>query len=396
VDDDVKNLQVALSILKEYTVIFAKNGKKALELCEINDFDLILLDIVMPKMNGFEVCKQLKSNAKTHDIPIIFLTAKDNEKDIIKGFDLGAVDYVTKPFYPEVLLKRVDLHLLLAKSVQDLKFLNQDLQNKVNQQVDVIREKDKLIYNHAKMNTLSQMIEMMSNQLQNPLYLIQLQNQGLQLKAMQENIDAKDLKDSTKQIAQQIDYLNQNITDFRQFFNEEKHQEEVNLKVLLDAVFLNFKEDFIKENIKTYVSGSISLDVMFVSEELKYIFMQLISNSMDAFKKRKVKRRVIDVVFNEDREYTYITYKDSAGGVHALNMDYLFDASFSTKENSSGIGLYLTKIFVEKNGGEVEVKNALDGLCFNIRIYKNLEDTLYPKGITQEQLEDIFINGIYI
>lgn len=397
VDDDVKNLQMALSILKDYTVIFAKSGDKALELAEDNDFDLILLDILMPKMSGFEVCKKFKNNPRTHDIPIVFLSEKEDAKEINKGFDLGGADYINKPFNPTILLKRVDLHLHLAKCLRDLKFLNEDRDNKVNQQVDIAREKDKLIYNQSKMTALSQMIEMISSQLQNPLNIIQLQNQSLELKSLNKSLYPKEVTESTTQIAKQIECLNENIADFREFFNEDKQQEEVNLKEVIDAMFLNYKETFLEEDIRTFVSGSISLDVNFVEEELKYIFMQLVSNSLHAFQKRKVKRKVIDFVFNEDRDYIYITYKDTAGGVHALNMDRIFDASFTTKENSSGIGLYLSKIFIEKNGGEIEVKNALDGLCFTIRIYKNLEDTLYPKrGITQEELEDIFINGIYI
>ena len=99
VDDDSKNLQVAMSILKNYNVIFAQSGEKALELVKKNKFDLILLDIVMPGLDGYAVCKILKADEETNKIPIVFLTVKDEEKDIVKGFELGAVDYVIKPFY---------------------------------------------------------------------------------------------------------------------------------------------------------------------------------------------------------------------------------------------------------------------------------------------------------
>ncbi len=124
VDDDVKNLQVAMSILKNYNVIYAQSGEKALELLAKNDFDLILLDVIMPLMDGYHVCSKIKENEKTKNIPIIFLTVKDDEKDIVKGFDLGAVDYITKPFYSEVLLKRVEVHLKIARLMHELEHIN--------------------------------------------------------------------------------------------------------------------------------------------------------------------------------------------------------------------------------------------------------------------------------
>ena len=99
VDDDAKNLQVAMSILKEYNVIYAQSGQKALDLLETNNFDLILLDVVMPSLDGYEVCQEIKNNDKFKNIPIIFLTVKDDKNDIVKGFEYGAVDYITKPFF---------------------------------------------------------------------------------------------------------------------------------------------------------------------------------------------------------------------------------------------------------------------------------------------------------
>lgn len=144
VDDDGKNLQVAMNILKDFNVIYAQSGEKALELIKRNRFDLILLDIVMPVLDGYAVCKILKENNDTKNIPIIFLTVKDEEKDIVKGFELGAVDYITKPFFGEVLLKRVESHLNLSLIRRELEELNNNLTLKVNKQVEEIRKKIRL------------------------------------------------------------------------------------------------------------------------------------------------------------------------------------------------------------------------------------------------------------
>ena len=123
VDDDTTNLQVIGSFLynKNYKIILAKSGKDDLKSVENNLPDLILLDIMMPGMNGYEVCKKLKADKQTKDIPIIFLTAKTETKDIIKGFKTGGVDYITKPFIKEELLARIQTHINLKLSQDILK-----------------------------------------------------------------------------------------------------------------------------------------------------------------------------------------------------------------------------------------------------------------------------------
>ena len=113
VDDTQRNIQVLGTILREggYQLNVAQDGQQALDSVERAKPDLILLDIMMPVMDGFETCKRLKANPDTAEIPIIFLTAKVEAEDIVKGFDLGAVDYVTKPFNAAELFVRVDSHL---------------------------------------------------------------------------------------------------------------------------------------------------------------------------------------------------------------------------------------------------------------------------------------------
>jgi len=111
VDDIVENLDIMETILDEYDIIDATNGKDALAIANNEKIDLILLDIVMPLMNGFEVCKQLKKNEKTRGIPVIFITAKTDENSIAMAYDVGGADYVTKPFHPKELKARVKTQL---------------------------------------------------------------------------------------------------------------------------------------------------------------------------------------------------------------------------------------------------------------------------------------------
>lgn len=123
VDDMPKNLQVLGNILSEdeFDIAIATDGSQALKIINEIKPDLILLDIIMPEIDGYEVCKKIKSSEETSGIPIIFITAKTETEDIVKGFSLGAVDYVTKPFNSVELLARVKTHieLKLARDRQE-------------------------------------------------------------------------------------------------------------------------------------------------------------------------------------------------------------------------------------------------------------------------------------
>ncbi len=123
VDDEHNNLKLLQQILKEkYQLIFALNGKNALDAVNKHHPDLILLDIMMPDMNGYEVCQQLKANPQTENIPVIFVTAMGDKNDEAQGFDVGAVDYIQKPVSGPIVLRRVQTHLSLvrAKDLEDL------------------------------------------------------------------------------------------------------------------------------------------------------------------------------------------------------------------------------------------------------------------------------------
>ncbi len=117
VDDEPSNLYVLRQILQEdYRLLFARDGKKALELSREKQPDLILLDVMMPEMSGYEVCAALKQNSKTAKIPVIFISALSDTTDETKGFDVGAVDYITKPVNPSIVKARVATHLSLVRT----------------------------------------------------------------------------------------------------------------------------------------------------------------------------------------------------------------------------------------------------------------------------------------
>lgn len=122
VDDNTINIKVLGSILKKsnYQVSVALNGREALDFLQNERVDIILLDVMMPEMDGYEVCTILKKDEQLKTIPVIFLTAKTDQDDIIKGFGVGAVDYISKPFSSEELLARVSAHVELVRSRDEI------------------------------------------------------------------------------------------------------------------------------------------------------------------------------------------------------------------------------------------------------------------------------------
>ncbi len=125
VDDQPINIRLAAKILNdEFEVLAATSGKAALEIAKSNPVDLILLDVMMPEMDGYEVCARLKEDPDTAAVPVIFLTAKSEPGDVVNGFAIGAVDYVSKPFNPRELVLRVRTHVELERCRAELQQLN--------------------------------------------------------------------------------------------------------------------------------------------------------------------------------------------------------------------------------------------------------------------------------
>src|SRR5947207_2347394 len=148
IEDEPANIQTLSTVLKErgYQINIATNGRQGLEILERIRPDLILLDIMMPEMDGFETCRRIKAATGLREIPIIFLTAKTDTADIVRGFELGAVDYVAKPFNAHELLARVNTHLTLDYLHREnerllLNVLPASIANKLKQQVGIIADR---------------------------------------------------------------------------------------------------------------------------------------------------------------------------------------------------------------------------------------------------------------
>ena len=155
VDDNPINLKLARNTLMDkYDVFTVPSAEKLFQLLEKTLPDLILLDVMMPEMSGYEAIKILKNNEQTAEIPVIFLTAKSDTNSELEGFIHGAVDYVSKPFSPQLLLKRVDVHVLVESQKKELQHINKNLQHLVEEKTEEIVELQNSI-----LRTMSNLVE---------------------------------------------------------------------------------------------------------------------------------------------------------------------------------------------------------------------------------------------
>lgn len=188
VDDNPKNLQVLGSTLQvqQYDVEFSTSGSGAVSWLENENFDLILLDVMMPEMDGFETCLKIRENLKNNDIPIIFLTAKTDKESIINGFKAGAQDYITKPFDSEELLARVSTHIELKLARQVLKDVNELLDEKVAERTTQLNEANKEL---AELDAVKgEFLRMLSHEIRTPLNGIKGSLQLLKLRIENEEL----------------------------------------------------------------------------------------------------------------------------------------------------------------------------------------------------------------
>ena len=154
VDDTPANLDVLQDMLASsgYEMLIAINGESALKQAEYAGPDIILLDVMMPGINGFETCRRLKQQESTREIPVIFMTALSDTADKVQGFEVGGVDYVTKPLQHEEVLARIETHLTLRNLQRELQLLNEDLERRVKERTAEVSEAyDKLHKAHRQL-----------------------------------------------------------------------------------------------------------------------------------------------------------------------------------------------------------------------------------------------------
>ncbi len=362
VDDSSPNLKVLGNTLKKngLTPAIANNGAGALALAKKKLPDLILLDIMMPEMDGFEVCKQLKQNEATKEIPIIFLTAKTEKEDIVEGLELGAVDYVTKPFNSKELMARVNTHLEL-KAARDT----------------ILLQKEELKQANA---TKDKFFSIISHDLKNLFSVLHGYSSLLVTKKELLNAEQKEkfIEQIQRSLGKGYDLL-KNLLDWAnsQTGKLEPKPMAFNLKSLV-AENIEFSSSNANAKNITLTSSIAETTTVFADKHMvETVIINLLSNAI----KFTEKEGKVEVLSEEKDTEVEIVITDTGVGMTPQDIEKLFriDVSHTTigtgKEKGTGLGLNLCKEFVEKNGGTIWVESELGkGSRFYIRLPSQATD----------------------
>src|SRR5574344_2137603 len=348
VDDIPSNVILMKAILKRegYNIITSSNGDEAISIIEKNPPDLVLLDVMMPGMNGYEVCSHIRMTIGLDDLPIILLTALNSNEDIVKGFTVGANDFVSKPFNNDVLLMRIKFQLTVVASARIINRQSEELEKTIKSRdtlYSVIAHDfhsplatTRMIMNYVvdegeKYNIEPDLREMLQNvntiseeafNLFDNL-LKWTKSQTGKLNSIKQNIDISELVTSSIDVLQTV-AANKGIT--------------INI-VIPDEKY----------------EVSVDIDMM------KTVFRNLISNAIKFSKKGDV----IVVKVDDAGEKIKVSVIDSGCGITPENIEKIingkvdFSTSGTNDESGSGLGLMLTKDFINRNGGELMLESEV-------------------------------------
>ena len=367
VDDVPQNLHVLMNTLKnDYAILVATDGQKALNIVNESNIDIILLDIMMPDMDGFEVCKRLKENNTTKDIPVIFVSALDDTEAILKGFELGGVDYVSKPFDVSEVQSRVKTHLMLNEK-------RKELEKKLAIEIEQTNIQKRLLIQQEKMASMGEMIGMIAHQWKQPLSSINIITANLQADQELDGVVSNDtLTESIFDIRENIKFMDDTIQDFREFFKSDKDKSSIFLEETIDKTLKIIGGSLKKHNITVdYNSCHFEKQNNVFANEITQVVLNIIKNGMDVITENKIKDGYIKISGLEKDNIQTITIEDNGGGINKDILNNIFKSGFTTKDksNGSGLGLYMSKIIIEEHcNGKLEVKNGSKGAIFSISL----------------------------
>ncbi len=339
VDDVPANLKVLGDILKGegYKVRPVPNGNLALQVAAKEKPDLILLDIMMPEMNGYEVCQKLKEDANLNDIPIIFISALSDTKDIVKALNSGGVDYITKPFQSEEVKARVATHLKICKQNKELLKLNAEkdkffsiIAHDLRSPLGGFMSLTELMTNESTEFSIEEQKELLFNLFQSAGNIFNLLENLLEWAQMQRGLIP---------FNPQLLSLNDTVNECIGLVNETARKKSIDITHNIDT------------NIKLFADSNM----------IQTVIRNLVSNAI----KFTSKGGKINVFAEINEEHLEISIKDSGIGMSPLLLENLFriDAKNNREgtegELSTGLGLILCKDFIEKHNGSIWAKSEV-------------------------------------
>ncbi len=361
VDDNPANLSLLFDVLDEanFEVLISQSGESALKRAESANPDIILLDVMMPGIDGFETCRHLKSNEATKAIPVIFMTALTETVDKVKGLELGAVDYITKPIQPEEVLARIKTHIMIQH-------LQQDLQRKNDALFESLQREKEL--NELK----SRFISMASHEFRTPLATIQTSSDLL--KRYGERVPPEKRLTHLKRIDGAIKRMTEMLDDVLTLSKTEAGKKECKPKpvdVLESCRHIVDEFRLINEKTHsiTFTAPVQEFQALVDPSLLRHILSNLLSNAI------KYSPTGCHVSFELSKTKNNLIFRitDTGIGISEADQKHLFEA-FHRGQNvttikGTGLGLSIVKQFVELHRGSIEVKSQIDqGTTFTVRL----------------------------
>jgi two-component system, sensor histidine kinase and response regulator len=346
VDDNKNNIQVIGSLLKKkkYSLGFAFDGKQALNSLEQNnDYDLILLDVDMPVMDGYETCKAIRKDEKLKDIPVIFLTAYAEIENMLLGFDLGAQDYITKPFNSWELLARVNTQLMLKQKTDQIKEYAIELE-KLN------ATKDKFF-------------SIIAHDLRNPFAGLMMTTQAL-LRNMRK-IDIKEIEDYIREFYDTAKRGNELLENLLEWSKSQRGKItlmplDISLKKIIDECTVLVSPQANAKKIK--ILNEIPDDLILSVDEnlIKTIIRNLLTNAV----KFTFESGYVKIKSCRQKKHIEVSVIDNGMGMSEEIRNNLFMIANNShirqgtlKEKGTGLGLIVCKEFIEQLGGTIWVES---------------------------------------
>jgi signal transduction histidine kinase len=408
VDDNPTNLSVLSQALKAagYKVRVAIDGEDALAQVERHHPELILLDVEMPKMDGFETCRRLQANPATEGIPVIFMTALADSENKIKGLSLGAVDYITKPFEQGEVLARVKVHWRLKR-------LTESLEQQVSDRTQALQQAQVQLVQQEKLSALGQLVAGVAHEINNPigcivgnvsvaqnyiddllhlidLYQKQFPQPGAEIEDELTGIDFNYVREDLPKLIQamkdgsdRITAISQSLRTFSRADNNTKQS--FNLHEGIDSTILilrhRLKANEYRPAIEVVTDYGQLPEVVCFPGQINQVFMNILANAIDALDESNSGRSFAEIQVNPnwikirtkvEGDWVKIAIADNGPGMREEVKTRIFDHLYTTKAVGKGTGLGLAiarQIVEETHAGKLSFNSVLgEGTEFFIEI----------------------------